>query len=86
MEVADILDHSGVLKLWANSDFPILYRCMPRYAAELHEGSSRDRAGGVNPIPAMNKDRLRFGFNGIVDLLMNGGAAPAFPPTVNVVE
>src|SRR5215470_5581988 len=86
MEVADILDYAGILQFRANSNFPILHRCFSRNAAELHECRRGDRAGGVNPIPAMNEDGLRFVFYGIVDLLMNGGAPAAFPPAVNVVE
>jgi hypothetical protein len=86
MEIADVLDHSGILKFSSDSNFPILDRRFPRYAAELHECSRGDRAGRVNPIPAMNEDGLRFVFYRIVDLLMNGGAPPAFPPAVNVVK
>jgi hypothetical protein len=86
MEIADILYYSGVLKFRGNSNFPILDRCFSGYAAELHECSRGDRAGRVNPIPAVNEDGRRFLFYRIVDLLMNGGAPPAFPPAVNVVE
>jgi hypothetical protein len=86
MEVADILDYSGILKFRGDSNFPIRHRRFPRCAAELHECSRGDRAGRVNPIPAMNEDGLRFVFYRIVDLLVNGGAPPAFPPAVNVVK
>ena len=86
MEIADLLDYPGILKFRGDSNFPILDRCFPRYAAELHECSRGDRAGRVNPIPAMNEHGRRFLFYRIVDLLMNGGAPPAFPPAVNVVK
>jgi hypothetical protein len=86
MEAADILNHSGILKFRGNSNFPILDRRFPGYAAELHKCGSSDRAGGVNPVPAMNEDGLRFVFDRIVDLLMNGSAAPSFPPAINIVE
>jgi hypothetical protein len=86
MEIADILDYAGILKFRGDSNFPILDRRFSRYAAELHECSRGDRAGRVNPIPAMNEDGRRFLFYRIVDLLMNGGAPPAFPPAVNVVK
>jgi len=86
MEIADILYYSGVLKFRGNSNFPILYRCCSGYAAELHECSRGDRAGRVNPIPAMNEDGRRFVFYRVIDLLMNGGAPPAFPPAVNIVK
>src|SRR5580704_17687542 len=56
MEIADILYYLGVLKFRGNSNFPILDRCFSGYAAELHECSRGDRAGRVNPIPAMNED------------------------------
>jgi hypothetical protein len=86
MEIADILYYSGVLKFRGNSNFPILDRCFSGYAAELHECSRGDRAGRVNPIPAMNEDGRRFVFYRVIDLLMNGGAPPAFPPAVNVIK
>jgi hypothetical protein len=86
MEIADILYYSGVLKFRGNSNFPILDRCFSGYAAELHECSRGDRAGRVNPIPAMNEDGRRFVFYRVIDLLMNGGAPPAFPSAVNIVK
>jgi len=87
VKVEDILDHLGILEFGAaNSHFPIFHRRLPRHAAKLHECGSGYRSGGVNTIPAMNKDGLRFVFDGVVNLLMNGSAAPALPAMVDIVE
>src|SRR5262249_59115369 len=86
LKALDIADHAGILDSWRDSHLPVLDRLLSRDTAELHQRRGGYRTGGMDAVPAVNKHRLTFGLDRVVNLLMNDRSPLSLPSFEAIIE
>src|SRR5262245_57783762 len=86
LKALDIADHAGILDSWRDSHLPVLDRLLSRDTAELHQRRGGYRTGGMDAVPAVNKHRLTFGLDRVVNLLMNDRTPLSLPSFEAVIK